>query len=255
MQKLGQHFLKSKRIVAAIVNAAEITKKDIILEVGPGRGILTEALLEKAGKVIAIEKDKELVRYLSDKFSSPKNLVLIEGDILTWKPRFHLETGFPSSNYKIVANIPYYITSRFLRKFLTGNPPAGGQPKLMVLMVQKEVAKRIVAKPPEMSILSVSVQVYAEPKIVTLVSKRLFSPPPKVDSAVIKLQNISRNFFTKNNLDEKEFFALVKKGFSHKRKILKNNLSMSTYDVKKCKISPQMRAQELSLRDWKCLLN
>ncbi len=247
MQKLGQHFLKSKRIIDVIVNAAEITKEDTILEIGPGRGILTEALLEKAGKVIAIEKDKEFVRYLSDKFSSAKNLALVEGDSLTWKPRFQVK-------YKIVANIPYYITSRFLRKFLTTKK----QPGLMVLMIQKEVAKRIVAKPPEMSILSISIQSYAEPKIVTFVSKRLFSPAPKVDSAIIKLQNISRDFFLKNKINEKSFFELVKQGFSHKRKTLKNNLNLASCDdarLKRCKINPQMRAQELSLKDWKCLLN
>ncbi len=250
MNYLGQHFLKSKRIVDVIVNAAEITQEDTILEIGPGRGILTEALLEKAGKVIAVEKDKELVRYLSDKFSACENLELIHGDILKIE-KLKIE------NYKIVANIPYYITSHFLRQFLE-NPPVGGQPKSMVLMIQKEVAKRITSQPPEMSILSVSVQAYAEPKIVTFVSKRLFSPAPKVDSAIIKLQNISRDFFKKDNLNEKEFFALVKQGFSHKRKTLKNNLNLTSCDdarFKRCKINPQMRAQELSLKDWKCLLN
>ncbi len=135
MNYLGQHFLKSKRIVDVIVNAAEITQEDTILEIGPGRGILTEALLEKAGKVIAVEKDKELVRYLSDILGCHKNLYILEGDIL----KFPISNFQFPKNYKIVANIPYYITSHFMRQFLT----AKKKTKLMVLMLQKEVDKRI----------------------------------------------------------------------------------------------------------------
>ncbi|MDO8555410.1 MAG: 16S rRNA (adenine(1518)-N(6)/adenine(1519)-N(6))-dimethyltransferase RsmA [bacterium] len=259
MQKLGQHFLKSKKIIEKIVDAAELSKNDTVLEVGPGKGILTEALLEKASKVIAVEKDKELVRYLTDKFEGSKNLTLIHGDIL--------KIPIKDMGYKIVANIPYYITSRFLRQFLTTNPrltdgqapvggqclPAGRQPQLMVLMIQKEVAQRIVATAPQMSILSVSVQAYTKPKIICMVSKRYFSPPPKVDSAIIKLENISRAFFTENKIDEEKFFALVKKGFGQKRKMLKNNLNISSETLKNCRISEKARAQELSLENWVCV--
>ena len=259
MQKLGQHFLKSKKIIEKIIDAAELSKNDTVLEVGPGKGILTEALLEKAGKVIAVEKDIELVRYLSDKFNDYKNLTLIHGDIL--------KIPITDMQYKIVANIPYYITSRFLRQFLTASPrltdrqatagrsclPAGRQPQLMVLMAQKEVAQRIIATPPQMSILSASVQAYAKPKIICNVSKRYFSPPPKVNSAIIKLENISKAFFTKNKIDEEKFFALIKKGFGQKRKMLKNNLNVSSETLKNCQISEKARAQELSLENWVCI--
>lgn len=265
MQKLGQHFLKSKKIIEKIINAAELSKNDTVLEVGPGKGILTEALLEKAGKVIAVEKDKKLVRYLTNKFEGVKNLYLIEGDILKISTGGGLALG--GKKFKIVANIPYYITSRFLRQFLTINPrltdgqvsavgpclQIGRHPQLIVLMVQKEVVQRIVAAPPQMSILSASVQVYAKPKIICAVSKRYFSPPPKVDSAIIKLENISRVFFTENKIDEEKFFALIKKGFGQKRKMLKNNLNISSETLKNCQISEKARAQELSLENWVCI--
>src|SRR3989338_703386 len=140
MQRLGQHFLKNtsatRQIINKMIKAADVSKKDIVLEAGPGKGILTKALLKKAGRVIAVEKDKELVKYLKEKFKDCENLEIVEGDILKTQI-----SKLKSQNYKIVANIPYYITSRFLKTFL--DPPAGGQPQKMVLMVQKEVGERI----------------------------------------------------------------------------------------------------------------
>lgn len=248
MTKLGQHFLKSEKIVDKIIEAAEIKKSDVILEIGPGRGVLTEALLKKSKKVISIEKDEQLVEYLKEKFKDCKNLELIHDDILKINPFDKLRV----KNYKVVANIPYYITGAILKKFLSNEY----QPSLMVLMVQKEVAKRIVAKPPQMSVLSVSVQAYGQPKIISYVPKGHFSPPPKVDSAIIKIENISKDFFnqlSRLNLDssiEKAFFGMAKKGFSHKRKMLKNNLNISEETLKKCGISTKCRAQELGLEDW-----
>jgi 16S rRNA (adenine1518-N6/adenine1519-N6)-dimethyltransferase len=255
---MGQHFLKSKKIINEIVKAAEIKKGDLVLEVGPGRGILTEALLKKAGEVIAVEKDKSLAEFLKEKFKNHKNLKLIHGDILKFKNlkligNWKLEIG----NYKVVANLPYYITSHFLRQFLT----TPTQPELMVLMLQKEVAQRITAKNGRESLLSISVKAYGWPKIIKTISKKYFSPAPKVDSAIIKIDKISKNFFnaqnvrgsTSNILSEKGFFDLVRKGFSQKRKMLKNNLKISAEALKKCGLNEKVRAEELSLKNWERL--
>jgi len=154
-------------------------------------------------------------------------------------------------NFKLVANIPYYITGAILKKFLS----AKSQPSLMILMVQKEVAERIVATDKRESILSMSVKAYGQPKIIKNVSASHFSPPPKVDSVILKIDNISHNFFNyrppRSIVEEKRFFELVKKGFSQKRKMLKNNLDIGSDILEKCKINPKTRAQELSLKDWK----
>lgn len=183
---LGQHFLTNKKIIEDIVSAAQISKQNTILEVGPGRGVLTEALSIKAKKIIAVEKDKNLVQFLKERFKSKKNINIVEGDIL----KIRLDSGHSGANlghlgrYKIVANIPYYITSRFLRLFLS---QARLRPSLMVLMVQREVAERIVAKDKKESLLSLSVKAYGKPEIIKIVRKGNFSPPPKVDSAIIKI--------------------------------------------------------------------
>src|SRR3989339_45280 len=221
MQRLGQHFLKNtsatRQIINKMIKAADVSKKDIVLEAGPGKGILTKALLKKAGRVIAVEKDKELVKYLKEKFKDCENLEIVEGDILKTQI-----SKLKSQNYKIVANIPYYITSRFLKTFLE-NPALAGQPQKMVLMVQKEVGERITAKPPHMSILAISVQIYGQPKIIAKVSKKHFSPQPQVDSVVVLIDHIS-DFPYPN---EKKIFKIVKTGFSHKRKLLLNNLKQT----------------------------
>src|SRR3989344_603830 len=176
-KRLGQHFLRNKKILEEIARAAELSKRDIVLEVGPGHGELTEFLARRAKKVIAIEKDWELISQLREKFKDRANVEIREGDIL--KSKFlNLK-----SSYKVVANLPYYITSRFLRTFLERK----NKPKLMVLMVQYEFAKRICAKPPEMNLLALSVQAYAKPQFIRKVSRGNFSPPPEVDSAVIKI--------------------------------------------------------------------
>ena len=252
-KSLGQNFLKSEKIAEEIVSAGEVGSDDIVLEVGPGKGILTEKLLEKAKKVIAVEKDEELAGFLRDKFKNNPKLEIICGDILKFNPmsRFRLDIG----RYKIIANIPYYITSRFLRTFLEsdcsarhrkhelGSDVAGGQPSLMVLMVQKEVAERIVGK--KESILSISVKAYGRPEIIRNVPAGYFFPAPKVDSAVIKISGISKKFF--QDIGEKKFFEIVKKGFSQKRKILINNLKAQKDDFTACNISEKARAENLSL--------
>jgi 16S rRNA (adenine1518-N6/adenine1519-N6)-dimethyltransferase len=241
IKHLGQNFLRSKFIIGEIVKAADIKPNDVVLEVGPGKGILTEELIKKAGRVIAVEKDKRLVEFLKEKFTNVKNLKIIHNDILKFK--FHV------LDYKVVANIPYYITSRFLRTFLE-NPPIGGHPSKMVLMVQKEVAERITSG--KESILSISVKIYGQPKIIKKVPAKYFSPQPKVDSAILLINNISKDFF--RDINEKKFFELVKKGFSGKRKMLKNNLGLSNTEcLARCRISEKARAEDLSPENWKCL--
>ena len=296
MRYLGQHFLIQKNIVKKIADVAEISKNDTVLEVGPGKGILTEELLNRAKKVIAVEKDKRLCEFLIHNFNDRWNFVLICEDILRisnfkflisnkiLNPKFQVLKKIKNQDdnaklkiynnakilpwqdfcgafletkkYKIVANIPYYITSRFLKIFLED---AKIQPQKMVLMVQKEVAERICEIPPA-SILAVSVQAYGAPKIAFRVSAGNFSPPPKVDSAVLIIDNISKIWF--DDIREKDFFKVVKAGFSKKRKFLINNLSeglkMPKLEIEKsfkeCEVSVKARAEELSLDSWKCLV-
>jgi len=278
-KSLGQNFLKSEKIAQEIVEAGEVGLDDIVLEVGPGKGILTAELLKKAKKVIAVEKDESLAGFLKEKFAENiKNgkLELVSEDILKFSPNFY---NLQPNSYKLIANIPYYITSHLLRTFLE-NPPNGGQPSLMVLMVQKEVAERIVGTKSEAkrnfsrftlprsgagsdasqnfalprskeSILSISVKAYGRPEIIRYVPAGYFSPTPKVDSAVIKISNISKNFF--QDIGEKKFFETVKKGFSQKRKMLINNLKVQKDDFIVCNIGEKARAENLSLEQWKCL--
>lgn len=247
----GQNFLVSNSVVTDIIKAAGLKPDDVVLEVGPGKGILTEALLEAVpqGKVIAVEKDERLVEFLKKNFSSAKNLKIISGDVLKINIcKLIVNCKLKIGNYKIVANIPYYITSFFLRKFLESDYP----PSRMVLMVQKEVAERIIAKDGKESILSISVKAYGEPKIVKKVPARYFSPAPKVDSAVLLIDNISKKFF--KNIDEKKFFEIVRRGFSSKRKMLKNNLKLlNTECLTKCGIKENARAEDLTLENWRCL--
>ena len=273
---LGQNFLKSEKIAQEIAEAGEVGFDDIVLEVGPGKGILTEKLLEKAKKVIAVEKDEELVYFLSQKFSEEiknEKLELISGDILQSQISNLKSKKF---KYKLIANIPYYITSHLLRTFLESDY----QPSLMVLMVQKEVAERIVGAKRKAkrnfsrftlprsgvgsdasqnfalpfskeSLLSISVKAYGRPEIIRYAPAGYFSPAPKIDSAVIKISGISKKFF--QDIGEQKFFETVKKGFSQKRKMLINNLKVKKDDFTACNIDEKARAENLSLEQWKCL--
>jgi len=241
---LGQNFLINKDILSEIINTADLTKNDIVLEIGPGLGILTKELAKKAKKVIAIEKDEKLVKILKKELAHFKNIKIIEGDIL----KLPVTSYQLPVTYKLVANLPYYITSPVIRKFLEEKK----QPKLMVLMVQKEVAERICAKPPDTRLLSVAVQFYSQPKIVKIVKKESFWPRPKVDSAIIKLTTNNRQLTTINtNL----FFKIVKSGFSQPRKQLKNNLKKifgkdTEKILKQSKIETTRRAETLSIDEW-----
>lgn len=252
-KRLGQHFLRSRDTAERIVQAASLAKTDTVLEVGPGKGILTELILQQAGRVIAVEKDIELVQFLTEKFAHAENLILLHGDILN---QSEIQSPHIPEKYVVVANLPYYITSRFLRVFLEGPAP---RPARMVIMVQKEVAERIVATPPHMNLLGVSVQAYGTAEIVLRVPREQFSPPPEVDSAVVSITDISDKFFKKNSITPKEFFAPIKKAFSQKRKMLRSSLRISeiqspTYRRLDLRTSTWQfttkRPQELSLEEW-----
>ena len=246
-KSLGQNFLKSIPALKMMCTQGELDENDIVVEIGPGKGALTEKLLEKVNKVIAIEKDRELIDILKERFQkeiNDKKLILLNEDILEFSPP-------ENSKYKIIANIPYNITGAILKKFLSSS----FQPDMMILLVQKEVAMRIVANDKKESILSLSVKAYGTPKYIMKVEKRFFSPIPKVDSAIIAIKNISnKNFSTKE--EENSFFNIVKSGFAHKRKVLRKNLEeISTSDVidrvySELKINPKTRAEDLPLEIW-----
>lgn len=245
----GQNFLIDKKILEEITKTAGLKKDNIVLEIGPGLGVLTRELAKKTKRVVAIEKDRELSRILNNelRIMNIKNVEVIEGDVL----KIH-NSKFVLRDYKLVANIPYYITSPLIRKFLEDKNP----PKLMVLMVQKEVAKRICAKPPRMSLLSVAVQLYSRPKIIKIVKKDSFWPPPKVDSTILKIEKINSEKFSLQFRNH--FFKIAKAGFSSPRKQLKNNLKKmfgkNTEEIlRKAGIDEKRRAETLSLEDWKTL--
>src|SRR3989338_442365 len=211
-KSLGQNFLTSRGVARDIVVAAQITPDDVVLDIGPGKGFLTEGLLQKAKKVIAVEKDVRMVEYLKDKFAQEirdGKLELIHQDILSFDIS---RSTLHALRFTLVANIPYYITGEILRTFLSGNI----QPTCMVLMVQKEVADRTVARDGKESILSMSVKVYGTQRYIQKVPARYFSPEPNVDSAVLLIEKISKKNF-KNKNDEDMFFEIVKRGFAHKQ--------------------------------------
>lgn len=237
-KSLGQNFLINPGILDKIVTAAELDKNDTVIEIGPGTGVLTEKLTEKSSRVIAVEKDRRLIEKLKEKFKNV-NVEIIEKDILK------LDVGelIENSPYKLIGNIPYYITSHLLKTIFEKWPT----PNLVLLMVQKEVALRITAKPPRMNLLALSVQFYAEPKIVSYVSRGSFRPMPKVDSAIIKLVPLRQSRVVDNESKDK-FFKLIKTAFAGKRKQLKNTIGLEV--LNKAGIKPKARPEELSMNDW-----
>lgn len=258
-KSMGQNFLKSKEALFKMCEASSLCNKDIVLEIGPGKGALTEKLLEKARQVIAVEKDRDLIEILNEKFEKEiknKKLILLNEDILSFNPTTY---NIKPTTYKIIANIPYNITGLILRKFLS----LDNKPTSMTLLVQKEVAERIVARDGKESILSLSVKVYGEPKYIMKVHKRFFSPAPKVDSAIIHIGNIGNKYFKDKN-EENTFFALIKAGFAHKRKVLRKNLEdfkfleVGLLEIKekidevfqKLEINPKARAEDIKFEKW-----
>lgn len=243
---MGQNFLVDEQALAQIVAAADIQPTDTIVEIGPGLGVLTSELSKRAGKVFAIEKDDKFAEVLKTQYTS-SNVKIINQDALDFDPGSY---QLKANSYKLVANIPYNITSLIIRKFLEEE----NRPEIIVLLVQKEVAERIIAEPGDMSLLAVSVQFYAEAEIVAIVSKESFFPIPKVDSAIIKLKVKSQ----KHKVQSREFFRIVKFGFAAKRKTLENNLSAGMHIkkddardiIKKAGFEAKIRAEDLSVEDW-----
>lgn len=255
-KSLGQNFLHSTSALKAIIHAATVTTEVRppykVLEIGPGKGFLTEALLQAGASVIAVEKDDNLFELLQEKFASEiksGQLELIHDDILDFAPKFF---STPQAlSYQLVANIPYYLTGEIIRVFLE----ADRQPRAMVLMLQKEVAERIIAKDGRESILSISVKIFGEPKYLKTVRAGSFFPKPKVDSAILLISDISRERLA--GVNPEKFFEVLRAGFAHKRKILSSNLKQiwprSTEVLEACKINPNSRAENLNLNQWQCL--
>lgn len=258
-KSLGQHFLTCEWAVHTAVETANLTKKDVVLEIGPGTGVLTRILAAKAGKVIAVEKDELLAEHLKIEFKSHQtaDVSILIGDILKDFSAIAKAYGFTNGNYKVAANIPYYLTSRLLRILLETGP----RPSLMTLMIQEEVAQRLCAQIPDMNLLGLSVQAYGTPRIIKIVPASCFLPKPKVNSAIVAISNISDAFFTADNIDKNNFFRILRLAFSHKRKQLANTLSSLAprKDIeaflKESGLSPRARPQELSLDQWKKLFS
>ena len=244
-KSLGQHWLKDREILARIAEAASITTSDTVLEIGPGLGTLTSELLRRAEKVIAVELDSVLAEKLPGQFPG-KTLEVINEDILEF------DLNMLPKQYIVVANVPYYITSKIIKKLLTSD----NKPKTTVLLIQKEVAQRLAAKPGNMSILSISAQIYGEVELDQMVPAHYFTPPPKVDSQVVVIRTRSEPLIAPE--DEKQFFKFVKAGFSSKRKKLRSSLSaglnitkQETEDIlKKVGINPDDRAEALAIQQW-----
>jgi len=265
---LGQNFLVNKEVLSSIIEAADIDPDDLIIEVGPGLGTLTQELVQKAERVIGIEKDEklagllpgfiknnsdEILKQVQDDNSGAQDddikskLEVITGDILD----VNVPELVKDQMYKVVANIPYYITSRIIRLFLE----LPSQPTTIVMLVQKEVAERICAKPGEMSVLALSVQVYGKPEIIEIVKKESFFPAPAVDSAILRISYIEYQY---PRIPEKDLFRTINIGFAAKRKTLANNLQ-SGFHIEKIQaeayieeigLKPSARAQELTLDNW-----
>jgi len=248
---LGQHFLIDEEVLRLIVETAELGPGDVVIEVGPGLGVLTRELAARAGRVIAVELDDRLAALLREHLAAFPNVTVVNGDILRIDPADLLrEAG--ASEYRVVANLPYYITSPVLRHFLEASP----RPTSMVVMVQKEVAETIAARPGDMSLLSVSVQLYGEPEIVGHVPARCFHPAPDVDSAVLRIRVHAVPGVAVSDVDA--FFGLVRAGFSASRKQMVNSLARGLGRprsevqalLKNAGIEERRRAETLSLEEW-----
>jgi len=241
-ERFGQNFLVDETVLQKIIAEADLNPNDTVLEIGPGIGAITQELAKKVKKVVAVEKDREMVKILEETLKERENVEIINDDIKDFS-----EIG---KSYKVVANLPFYLTAPVIRRFLENTQV---QPVYLVLVVQKEVAQRICAKPPKMSILANAVQFYADPELISVIPKESFYPEPKVDAALIKIT--PRAAATG---DSKLFFEIVKAGFAHPRKQLLNNLAQGLKKsrdevaawLEKNNISPRQRAETLSVEDW-----
>lgn len=244
-KSLGQHWLRDRDVLASIADEASITPDDTVLEIGPGLGTLTSELLRRAKNVVAVELDGELASKLPAQFPGTQ-LTVVNQDILQYDLRQLPE------RYVVVANVPYYITSKIVQLLTT----ASNKPRAIVLLIQKEVAERMAADAGDMSILAVSAQIYAHVRLGDIVPAELFTPPPKVDSQVVILEMRSAPLVAPD--DEKVFFRVVKAGFSAKRKKLRSSIASGLRISKpeaeallqQAAISPEVRAEDLAIDDW-----
>ncbi|MFC1655533.1 16S rRNA (adenine(1518)-N(6)/adenine(1519)-N(6))-dimethyltransferase RsmA [Patescibacteria group bacterium] len=248
-KSLGQNFLMDANVVQKIVQAANATKQDCIIEIGPGLGILTKELAKTGAGVVSVELDSGAIPLLESELKNYSNVKIINEDALKFSP--------PSGKYKVVANIPYYITSPLISHFLKNK----NRPTKMVILIQKEVAEKICAKEGKLSVLAINVLIFGKPKIVTKVSRGCFHPVPKVESAVLEIDMFDKPLVEEENLEK--FFKIVHAGFAHKRKTLLNSFIRSIdidvdtarEAIEKSGVSPTARAQHLSIDDWKRLSN
>ena len=248
-KEIGQHFLTDRHVLRRIITAADLDAESVVVEIGPGLGSLTEALADSAGEVVAIELDERLVSLLRERFSSRNSVRIVHGDIL----RVGLSGLVDArAQFKVVANLPYHITSAILRRLLESPT----KPRLMILMMQREVAERVVARPGEMSVLSVSVQFYGKPSLIGTVPAGAFYPRPAVNSAIVRIDVYDRHSTRVN--DEARFFRIVHAGFSQRRKQLRNSLSAglrlpiqeTVGTLRGCGIAETRRPQTLSVEEW-----
>jgi 16S rRNA (adenine1518-N6/adenine1519-N6)-dimethyltransferase len=256
-KRLGQHFLIDEAVLERILSAAEVGPGEVVVEIGPGLGILTEGLAKRGGRVIAVEVDTKLVALLKKRLAGFPDVKIVPADILKVTPRQLLQDNLPASNltrgYNIIANLPYYITSPVLSHFLEAEP----RPSKMVVMVQKEVGETIAAAPGKMRLLSVKVQFYSKPAIVAYVPAASFYPPPKVDSVILRLDVYSNPPIEVS--DVAAFFGIVTHGFRSPRKQIRNSLAhsleMAPAQVAsllgKAGIEARRRAETLSLEEWR----
>ncbi len=253
-KSLGQHFLKSEKALRQIIDAGNITPSDTILEIGPGHGALTKKILETGATVVAIEKDESLIPLLSETFKeavAKRKLHIINGDILTFDPE---KIALLTKGYKLIANIPYYITGAIIEQFLSSTH----QPETIVLLIQKEVAERIVARDKKQSMYSIAVAAYGTAQIVDKVPAGAFVPAPKVDSAILHINTISKSFFS--DCSEKVFFKITKAIFGKKRKQILgsladflNNRAEAMIALDKAHIDYKARPETITLTEWKKL--
>lgn len=246
---LGQHYLRDKRYLGSVLRAARLSPTDTVIEIGPGRGVLTSELINRVRRVVAVELDSALVKGLRDRFESTSNLEVVEGDARLVHPQTLLGGLEP---YKVVANLPYYAASRIVRSFLESTH----RPQLLVVMVQKEVATQMVARPGKMTLLSVGIQFFGEPRVVTSIPPKAFNPPPKVMSSIVSIQVYEQPPIEVDDISR--FFSFVRGGFSAPRKQLRNSLThglgSTPIEMEKLlhrsNIQSTRRAETLSMTEW-----
>ena len=253
-KSFGQNFLVDEAALERIVEAADLHSSDTVVEVGPGTGFLTEHLIKKAKRVIAVEFDADMVEVMKRRFKGVKNLEIIHSDILNWQIPDQVRDD--KKGYKVVANIPYYITSPLIKHFLQSDC----RPSEMVILVQKEVAEKIVGKTGK-SVITIETQVFGKPEVVAIVKAASFYPAPKVDSAILKIDVYKKPLVSEKKL--KDFFRLVHQGYNQKRKKLRNTLAAAWHvepveaeaRIKKACLDPNLRPEDVEIRDWMKLID